>query len=51
MSAIRKLAQEEPTEAESSGFQNFDVDDLFHPSDFACDILPKTQGGPATGMV
>ena len=50
VSAIRKLVQEEPAAAQSSGFQNFDEDDLFHPSDFSCDILPRTAGGPATGM-
>ena len=42
--------QEEPTDAQSSKYQNFNEDDLFHPSNFSCDILPRTEGGPATGM-
>ena len=50
VSAIRKLVQEEPAAAQSSGFQNFDEDDLFHPSDFSCDILPRTARRPATGI-
>ena len=53
VSAIKKLAQteikEEETESSSSlSFQNFD--ELFHPRNFDCEIIPKTPGGPATGM-
>ena len=50
VSAIKNLVKTETKEekgAESS-FHNFD--ELFHPHNFDCDIIPKTPGGPTTGM-